>query len=168
LNGSFYGLFIGLYFVLHFDAWTTVKVVMAICFSYPIVIGVPAYYILAFLKSENEVTQLLEDDEQKRIDAACEFITTCNPCNYRDPDLWLSIFWAIVGHPKKGLEPLADCTSQEVYQQPFGREDLGRAFIMLEEERTGNIFTSWKYLVCLFLAQVGKSDLSYRQCRCEV
>ena len=154
LQGSFYGLFVGLYFLLHLDAWRAVKVVMAIFFSYPIIIGVPAYYILAFLKSENEVTQLLEDEEQRRIDAAYNFITTCMPCHCRIRSHWLCIFRKIVDHPTKGLQPLADFAGEGVYQKPFGREDLGRAIIRFEEERTGNTFVSWMYLVQLIMSDM--------------
>lgn len=156
LKGSFLGLFVGLNFLLQLDAWAAVKVVMAISFGYPIVIGVPACYILASLKSENEVIQLLEDDEQKRIDAAYNFITNYVPCHYRHRNHWLCIFQKIVGQPTKGLKPLADFVGQEVYQQPFGREDLARAIIRFEEERTGNTSLSRMYLAQLITSGLGR------------
>ncbi|KAF7671342.1 hypothetical protein GT037_010667 [Alternaria burnsii] len=161
---SFYGVFVGLYFLLHLDAWRAVKVVTATIISYPIMIGVPAYHILAFLKSKNEVNQLLEDDEQKRIDAAYNFITTHMTCHCCNRNHWLCIFRQIVHHPTKGLEPLADFVDQEVYEEPFGREDLGRAINRFEKERTGNTFMSWMYLVQLIMSDMrreGNPALDY-------
>lgn len=120
--------------------------------AYCAFVCVPAYWILALLKSKNRITLLRKKESQKRVKAAYKSLTQrwiqvdgdsiCSVCS---PDIYEE-------NRTSFLNVIID--NVDTTQQPFGRKDVDRAipfWVSKHQSRNEIIFSfKWRATLCIY------------------